>query len=112
MSDYTIGVTLEQPFDATVVATRDSLAEQGFSVLTEIDVAATLKSKLDVDVAPQVILGACRAQLAHRALDAVPPVATLLPCNVVVRDIGGATAVEAIDPAAMCRSPTTRRWLR
>jgi len=103
VSDYTIGVTLDRPYDATVAAVRDSLAEQGFGVLTEIDVAATLKTKLDVDVPAQVILGACRPQLAHRALDAVASIAVLLPCNVVVRDIGGATAVEAVDPDAMMR---------
>jgi uncharacterized protein (DUF302 family) len=103
VSDYTISVTLDRPYDATVAAVRDSLADQGFGVLTEIDVAATLKTKLDVDVPAQVILGACRPQLAHRALDAVPSIAALLPCNVVVRDIGGATAVEAIDPDAMMR---------
>jgi uncharacterized protein (DUF302 family) len=103
VSHYTIGVTLDRPYDATVAAVRDSLAEQGFGVLTEIDVAATFKTKLDVDVPAQVILGACRPQLAHRALDAVPSIAALLPCNVVVRDIGGATAVEALDPDAMMR---------
>jgi uncharacterized protein (DUF302 family) len=103
VSGYTIGVTLDRPYDATVAAVRDSLAEEGFGVLTEIDVAATLKTKLDVDVPAQVILGACRPQLAHRALDAVPSIAALLPCNVVVRDVGGATAVEAIDPDAMMR---------
>lgn len=103
MSDYTIGVTLDRPYDATVAAVRESLVQQGFGVLTEIDVAATLKTKLDVDVPAQVILGACRPQLAHRALGAVPSIATLLPCNVVVRDIGGATSVEAIDPDAMMR---------
>jgi uncharacterized protein (DUF302 family) len=101
VSAYTIGVTVDRPYDATVAAVRDSLAEQGFGVLTEIDVAATLKTKLDVDVPAQVILGACRPQLAHRALDAVPSIAALLPCNVVVRDVGGATAVEAVDPDAM-----------
>jgi uncharacterized protein (DUF302 family) len=103
VSSYTIGVTLDRPYDATVAAVRDSLAEQGFGVLTEIDVAATLKTKLDIDVPAQVILGACRPQLAHRALDAVPSIAALLPCNVVIRDIGGATAVEAVDPDAMMR---------
>lgn len=101
MSDYTIAVTLDRSYDATVAAVRDSLAEQGFGVLTEIDVAATLKSKLDVDVPAQVILGACRPQLAHRALQAVPSIAALLPCNVVVRDVGGATVVEALDPETM-----------
>jgi uncharacterized protein (DUF302 family) len=103
VSDYTIAVTLDRPYATTVAAVRDSLAEQGFGVLTEIDVAATLKTKLDVDVPAQVILGACRPQLAHRALDAVPSIAALLPCNVVVRDIGGATVVQALDPDAMTR---------
>jgi len=98
-----MGVTLDRPYEATVDAVRDSLAEQGFGVLTEIDVAATLKTKLDVNVPAQVILGACRPQLAHRALAAVPSIAVLLPCNVVVRDIGGATAVEAVDPDSMMR---------
>ena len=103
MSDYTIAVTVDRPYAQTVTAVRDSLAEHGFGVLTEIDVAATLKTKLDVDVPAQVILGACRPQLAHRALDAVPSIATLLPCNVVVRDLGGSTAVEAVDPNAIVR---------
>ena len=103
MSGYTIGVTVDRPYAETVAAVRDSLALQGFGVLTEIDVAATLKLRLDIDVPAQVILGACRPQLAHRALDAVPSIAALLPCNVVVRDVGGATAVEAVDPDAMMR---------
>jgi uncharacterized protein (DUF302 family) len=103
VSDHTIGVILDRPYDATVAAVRESLAEQGFGVLTEIDVAATLKTKLDVDVPAQVILGACRPQLAHQALGAVPSIAVLLPCNVVVRDLGGATAVETVDPDAMMR---------
>jgi uncharacterized protein (DUF302 family) len=71
-------------------------------VLTEIDIAATLKAKLDVDVAPQVILGACRPPLAHQALQAEPSVGLLLPCNVVVRSTGPAeTVVEAVDPQTM-----------
>jgi len=111
VSDYTIAVTVDRPYDATVAAVRDSLAEQGFGVLTEIDLAATLKTKLDIDVPAQVILGACRPQLAHRALEAVPSIAALLPCNVVVRDIGDATLVEVLDPDAMTRladDPTLR----
>ena len=70
-------------------------------MLTEIDVRATMKSKLDVDVPAQVILGACRPELAHQALTAAPAIAVLLPCNVVVRDDAGTTVVEAIDPDAM-----------
>jgi uncharacterized protein (DUF302 family) len=99
---YTISTTVEAPYDATVEAVRAALAEQGFGVLTEIDLRATLKAKLDVDVAPQVILGACRPALAHQALLADPSIAALLPCNVVVRSLDEAsTRVEAVDPDTM-----------
>ena len=99
---YGFGTTVVRPFTETLAATREALAEQGFGVLTEIDVAATLKQKIDVDVPAQVILGACRPPLAHAALQAEPSIGLLLPCNVVVRDVGdGATMVEAIDPEIM-----------
>ncbi len=102
MADYTLSITTARPYDETVTAVRDQLAEAGFGVLTEVDLAATLKTKLGVDVAPQVILGACRPQLAHEALQVEPSVAALLPCNVVVRSTGeSTTVVEAFDPAAM-----------
>lgn len=102
MTGYTLTATLEQPYDAAVAAVRRVLDEQGFGILTEVDLAATLKAKLDVDVAPQVILGACRPQLAHQALEADPSIAALLPCNVVVRAVDEeTTAVEAFDPDAM-----------
>ncbi len=102
MADYTLSITTDRPYDATVTAVREQLAEAGFGVLTEVDLAATLKTKLDVDVAPQVILGACRPELAHEALQVEPSVAALLPCNVVVRSTGeSSTVVEAFDPAAM-----------
>jgi uncharacterized protein (DUF302 family) len=98
----TLTTTLAAPYDESVARVREALADQGFGVLTEIDIRATLKTKLDVDVASQVILGACRPELAHRALQAVPSVAALLPCNVVVRDLeDGTTLVEAVDPDAM-----------
>jgi uncharacterized protein (DUF302 family) len=77
------------------------LGEQGFGVLTEIDIKATLKKKLDVDVPAQVILGACRPPLAHAALQAEPSVGLLLPCNVVVRETETGTVVEAVDPQTM-----------
>ena len=94
--------TLAASYDATVARVREALGAQGFGVLTEIDLKGTLKTKLDVDVAPQIILGACRPELAHRALDAVPSVAAMLPCNVVVRELApGETLVEALDPDAM-----------
>jgi len=98
---YTMRVATSQPYDVAVARVREALAEQGFGVLTEIDVRATMRSKLDVEVPAQVILGACRPELAHRALTAAPSVAALLPCNVVVRDDAGTTVVEVIDPDAM-----------
>ncbi|MDO9497552.1 MAG: DUF302 domain-containing protein [Nocardioides sp.] len=94
-------ITTPRPYDETVAAVREQLTEAGFGVLTEIDIKATLKAKLDVDVAPQVILGACRPQLAHRALEAEPSIAAMLPCNVVVRSTPDGTVVEAFDPQVM-----------
>lgn len=102
MTEYTMRTTVARPYEATVEAVRTELGEAGFGVLTEIDIKATLKGKLDVDVAPQVILGACRPQLAHRALEVDPSIAALLPCNVVVRAVDETTTVvEAFDPDAM-----------
>ncbi len=107
-----MSVTVDRPYDETVTAVRAALQTQGFGVLTEIDVRATMKAKLDVDVPAQVILGACRPELAHRALTATPSLGAMLPCNVVVRtDDDGRTVVEAIDPDAMARledSPVVR----
>jgi uncharacterized protein (DUF302 family) len=101
-ANHAIAVTVDQPFGQTLTATRDALATQGFGVLTEIDMQATLKAKLGVDIAPQVILGACRPPLAHAALQAEPSIGLLLPCNVVVRAMdAGRTRVETIDPAIM-----------
>ena len=102
ISSYTLGTTVDRPYDETVRAVRDALEAQGFGVLTEIDLRATLQQKLGVDVPPQVILGACRPPLAYEALQADPSIATVLPCNVVVRAIGDtSTVVEAFDPRAM-----------
>ncbi|MEO7132338.1 MAG: DUF302 domain-containing protein [Dermatophilaceae bacterium] len=102
MSSYTIVTTLDQPFDTVVPAVRTALEEQGFGVLTEIDMKATLKKKLDVDIEPQLILGACRPPLAYAAIQAEPSIAVVLPCNVVVRSVGeSTTVVEAFDPQAM-----------
>jgi uncharacterized protein (DUF302 family) len=99
-----MAVTLDRPYDDVVPQVREALAAQGFGVLTEIDVRATMKVKLDVDVPAQVILGACRPQLAHRVLEATPSLGALLPCNVVVRtEPDGRTTVEAVDPEAMAR---------
>ncbi len=99
---YGTTTVLDQSFDETLAATRAALAEQGFGILTEIDMAATLKAKLDADVPRQVILGACNPPLAHRSLQAEPSIGLLLPCNVVVRSLDvGRTAVQSLDPQVM-----------
>ena len=96
---YALTATFRRPFADTLAATRAALSDQGFGILTEIDMQATLKAKLDVDIQPQVILGACRPPLAHAALQIEPSVGLLLPCNVVIRGIDNdTTVVEALDP--------------
>jgi uncharacterized protein (DUF302 family) len=102
LTDFTLSATLASSYDDTVTRVRALLGDAGFGVLTEIDVRATLKAKLDVDVPAQLILGACRPQLAHRALQVEPRVAVLMPCNVVVADLGeGGTRVDVMDPALL-----------
>lgn len=102
MSEYGMSVTLEAGFADIVERTRTALAAQGFGVLTEIDVAATMKAKLDKDMAPYLILGACNPPLAHQALTVDPSLGLLLPCNVVVRAVDEThTLVEAMDPGVM-----------
>jgi len=98
---YGRAVKLEGPFDQVQHDVRQALADQGFGVLTEIDVQATLKAKLDEDMEPYLILGACSPPLAHRALEADRSIGLLLPCNVVVRGDGDRVVVEAIDPGTM-----------
>lgn len=99
---YGITVRVPDPFAPTVERVRAALKEQGFGVLTEIDVKATLREKLDVRMEDYVILGACNPPLAHRALDADRNIGLLLPCNVVVRADGpDATLVQALDPQVM-----------
>ncbi|MYR06989.1 DUF302 domain-containing protein [Gordonia sp. SID5947] len=96
--------TLQTTFDDAVARTREALSEQGFGVLTEIDVTATLKQKLDQDMENYLILGACNPPLAHGALDVDRQIGLLLPCNVVVRDdtaTAGNVIVEAMNPDIM-----------
>jgi uncharacterized protein (DUF302 family) len=102
VSVYTLSIETPRPFAETVSRVRTALEDQGFGVLTEVDVRATLAAKLGVEVPDELILGACRPELAHRAMAAAPSIAALLPCNVVIRDVDGSTtAVEAVDPDAL-----------
>jgi len=99
--DIALSTTLHTSFDDAVARTREALAEQGFGVLTEIDVKATLKTKLGEDIEDYLILGACNPPLAHRAIEVDRQIGLLLPCNVVVRsdpDHADVIQVEAMNP--------------
>ena len=92
---------VEGKFDEIIDRTKAALAQRGFGVLTEIDVAATLKKKIGAEIEPYVILGACNPTFAHQALQREPDLGLLLPCNVVVMQKEGKTYVKAIDAGAM-----------
>lgn len=102
MPHYTFGKSVAMPFDEALQRTTDALAQVGFGILTEIDVAATMKKKLGLEMAPYRILGACNPSFAHRAIAVEPQIGALLPCNVVVRqEPGGQVRVEMMDPNAV-----------
>jgi uncharacterized protein (DUF302 family) len=99
-SAYGLGIMIDLPYGEALARVRDELAKEGFGILTEIDVAGTLKNKIDVDFRPYTILGACNPPLAHRALSAEIDIGLLLPCNVIVyaADEEGRSVVAAMDP--------------
>lgn len=102
---YFDSVRLDLPYKQAVTRVREVLAEQGFGVLTEIDVRATMKAKLGEDMEDYIILGACNPPLALQALEVDRSVGLLLPCNVVVRRADGVTLVEVLDPQVMVAVP-------
>jgi len=102
MSDFGFGKALELNFNDAIDHVTEELAKEGFGVLTTIDVQATLKAKLDKDMRPYRILGACNPVLAHQAISAVPDIGLLLPCNVLVREQdNGKVRVDFMDPASV-----------
>ncbi len=98
---YYFSKTLEMPFVQAIQRATDALAGKGFGILTTVDVRATMKTKLDIDFRPYTILGACNPEFAHKALLIEDMIGTMLPCNVVVQEIGkGLVEVSAVDPVA------------
>jgi uncharacterized protein (DUF302 family) len=110
---YYLGKTVQKSFDETVSRTVEALQQEGFGVISDIDLAATLKKKIGVDHPPYRILGACNPALAYEALQLENKVGTMLPCNVVVRDAGqGSTEIAAVDPVASMQAIENPELLR
>ncbi len=103
--EYALSIDLDLPHGEAVVKVKEAFAAQGFGILTEIDVQATLKTKTGVDIEPYLILGACNPQLAQQALEIERQIGLLLPCNVVVRTGDGCTIVEALDAKVISEIP-------
>ena len=104
MKGMAFEVTLNSPYNESLERVVDELKEEGFGVLTRIDVRATFKEKLDVDFRNYSILGACNPPLAHKALSSRPDAGLMLPCNVIVEEVDNGTLVRIVDPAAMMQA--------
>ena len=98
---YEFNTTLEQPFDDALVRVRAALAEEQFGIVSEVDVQAVFKTKMDKEIPPYRILGACNPRLAERVLAVEPNAGTLLPCNLIVRAEGERTVVSCMDPVSV-----------
>ncbi len=98
---YKRSVTIDRPFASVEPQVRAALAKQGFGIVSEIDMAATLRTKIGAEIEPEVILGACNPGFAYRSLQAEPAIGVMLPCNVVVRAVGETTVIDVQDPALM-----------
>ena len=101
ITDYALRVHLDLPYEQAIERVTAALKEEGFGVLTEIDVKATLKKKLDADFRKYVILGACNPPLAYRALSTELEIGLLLPCNVIVYEENGGSVLSIVDPVSM-----------
>lgn len=101
MTPYHFSLTIRETFDKAVARTREALAEHGFGIVSEIDMAATFKEKLGIDHDPYLILGACNPGFARQAVDYEPSIGVLLPCNVVVRQDDDRVMIDFMDPSVM-----------
>ena len=112
MDKLGFSITMAEGFEKAEARTRDALKSEGFGIISEIDIKAALKEKIDTDFHPYTILGACNPHLAKKALEAAPEVGLLLPCNVTVEQIDGGTRVTAVDPVLMLGMIGDNRALR